>query len=151
MKALRYLLPGMAAVATLAGCATGANVTASADEPHAVVSKSVGAMARSIYSVNILKIGPDKTFGDRKDFRVKPGEYVLRISPDIEAMAKNENVRLSANNRPKLSELVRDLQVTLADGNRYYIGARFEGPTLYDWQPVVVRVESLAGLDRRSN
>lgn len=133
----------------LAGCAAGGNVTADAGEPHAVLSKSSGAKARSIYSVNILQVGPDKTFAEERAIRIKPGDYVLRVSPDLEAMARNENTRLQGNRFPRHEELVRELRITASAGNRYYIGARFDGPTLYDWEPVVVRVESLAGIHAR--
>lgn len=140
-------LAALLSALVLAGCAASPNVTVPSSEPSAVLSKSAGAMAQGIYSVNILQVGPDKTFADQRVIRVKPGEYVLRVAPDVEAMARNENTRLQGNRHPKPEELVRELRISVTDGNRYFIGAKFVGPTLYDWKPVVVNMQALADSD----
>lgn len=144
MKGLLRITTLLFAAVLAAGCAGPGNVVTTPDKPHAVLSTNSSNLARSIYKTHILEIGNDQTFAEQDNITVTPGTYVLRVSPDIRAMARNENVRLDANEVPMFGEIVRELTVDLSAGKRYYIGAKFEGPTLYDWKPIVVRAESLA-------
>lgn len=128
----------------LTGCANTADVSAERSDAHGVLSKSVGAKANSVYPVNILQVGEDDTFASQANILVIPGSYVLRVAPeDFRVIARNENIRLQGNDFPAFDELVREMPITVVDGRRYFIGAQFVGPTLYDWKPVVVRVETL--------
>ena len=145
MRLNTTLLALLAAAVMPVAWASDSQVIAPMDHPHAVIASSIGEMAGHVYGVNILKIGPQKSFAERNNIPVKPGKYVLRVSPDLQAMSRNESTRLLKGKRhPNPQELVKEITVNLDAGKRYFIGAHYDGPTLQDWHPVVAREEPLA-------
>lgn len=145
MKFKMILLGILTAAVMPLACAADSQVIAPLDHPHAVLASSTGEMAGHVYGVSILKIGPQKSFAERNNIPVKPGKYVLRVSPDLQAMSRNESTRLLQGKRhPNPQELVKEITVNLDAGKRYFVGAHFDGPTLQDWHPVIVREEPLA-------
>jgi hypothetical protein len=135
---------GIALAAVAAVACTTPRVFVSRDQPHATLRVTTGRAGQGIYPARIVKVDGQAAFGDRTSYWIRPGKHVLRVSADFESMRKSEVTSLPQRTaQPR--NLVKSLTVNVEAGKRYYIGARYKGPTVLDWEPIVVNVEPEGG------
>lgn len=135
----RYLTIFVVALCvTLISCAKG-YVFVSPDEAHAKITASVNNPGAHLYPVTIRKVDDYGAYG-RNAIWIAPGEHTFRIAADFESMSRNESGPISDLHFTG-EERVKNFTATVEAGKSYTLSARYIGPKLEDWEPVLVLVE----------
>lgn len=140
MKHYAIRLIPLAAALMLAACASQTEF-ATPGEPHAIVTTIAAPSASSVYPVDFYRIGSHKIAGNARSYWLKPGTYEITVFVNLRQIAANEPVRLPNTRIARRETILHSVNVQVQSGRRYIIGARWIGPQVTDWKPVVVRVE----------
>lgn len=109
--------------------------------PDAVHARVVGNMidtAERLYPVYILKV--DGHPANHAVNWLAPGQRTFRVQADFSQMALNEPTRLPVGHMNATTDRVKELVATLEPGKEYKLMARYLGPTLRDWEPVLIEM-----------
>jgi hypothetical protein len=133
------LIRGAAALLTLAATtALASPFVNSSHDPHATLYLGVAQTAKQIYPVEIRAV--DGKLTDRVDMGalwVAPGDYDLDIKvSEVVNLANIPGLQTSA----KFGQEKHTLKLSVAAGQAYYIGAKFDASG--KWQPVVWKTET---------
>ena len=140
-----------------AACAT-QRVTVSPSEPHGIVLVKQSNIPQNIFPVILTRIDGrnlPNTLADagnlpiaglggslptsRGAFWLAPGKHQLRVMPVFSEHANALHGVSRRRHQPG------NLSVEIEEGKRYLIGAKLEGPTFNDWQPIVFAVTDIKG------
>lgn len=132
----------------LAGCSgMGHPALVGGGEPHALLEiMMAGDVSETQYPAKLEKIdGAQLVQGNRRAFRVAPGEHEVSLSLDAMALARYETGRGNQVRVSSMSADVREKTVTvnLEAGKTYKFGAFIEGYRFEEWQPFVATVAEL--------
>lgn len=139
MNKSSLILAAVAAVA-VGGCAV--TPTVSPSQPHGVVVLHNGVGGGDIHPALVTQIDGVNMSTDQTSFTLPPGKHTLRVLGLIkQAHLRSPAMEIPAYTRtqPRSYELELDVE----EGRRYVVAAKFNGPTAHDWEPVVLRDESI--------
>jgi hypothetical protein len=133
------MIRGAAVILALAATSALASpFVSSSSDPHATVYLGVAQTAKQIYPVEIRAV--DGKLTDRVDqgaLWVTPGEYSFDVKvSEVVNLANIPGLQTSA----KFGQEKHTLKLTVAAGQAYYIGAKFDASG--KWQPVVWKTET---------
>ena len=128
-------------VALLMGCATSPTVPLSAEHGLVVMHNGVGG--GRIHPVQVTSIDGVNLPGSRQSYALAPGSHTLRVVGLLkDAHLRSPTMEIPAYTRRGNPEAY-DLTIDVVAGQRYVIAAQFNGPTANDWEPVILRTESI--------
>lgn len=111
---------------------------ASAGEPHGVVRTEVMQSAKQIFPVRIVSINGRQTSTDhRGTVWLKPGEHTLTLRGSMDK-ARTPGIKRNVGRGGGTSTL----EITIEEGNTYYVGGKRNSDTDNRWTPVVWKVET---------
>lgn len=140
---IRNLAAGLA-VSLVLGLALGLSAPARADLPFVQPGPDAGSIvgapaqpARDIYPVAIIAIDGQQ-IAPREVFWIKPGRYLLTVSPKI----TNPGGLTAMRGRVREVEGINEIEVVVEAGKTYHLGARWEGrDRRAPYATVVYRIE----------
>jgi hypothetical protein len=160
---MKILLACCAAAAGALGACAVERITVSASDPHGIVEVGHSQVAKDIHPVILQEIDgrrvPGTGFDDvpqtasavivdgdfrlplQEAFYLSPGPHVLRLTAVI-----RDDLALTLPPTKRFSDRGAGLlELNVAEGRRYLIGAKLDSARTEHWQPVVYAVADIPG------
>lgn len=112
-----------------------------ASEPHALLVTETRGAGDRVYRVKFTEIDDHHVHRNAMQHRVKPGKHEIVVTVDLDMLAKRESVRTSETGLTHKKDLLKRITIEMEAGKAYYVGAKWKGPSIHDWEPVVRRVK----------
>lgn len=129
-------------IAMVMGCAS-ISPTVPLSAAHGLVVMHNGVGGGRIHPVQVTMIDGVNLPGGRQSYALAPGSHTLRVV----GLIKDAHLRSPAMEIPAYTRrgnpAAYDLTIDVEEGQRYVIAAQFNGPTANDWEPVILRTESI--------
>ncbi len=134
MRTPTSIIPVLAAMVVGACVST---PTVSPSEPHGIVTTELPSDSNITRIVRIAEIDGINYSGSSRTVWLAPGKHTLRV------VARVQSARGTATRFPDADGTARLLELDVAEGKRYLIGAIVPGPSPDDWVPVVVEISDI--------
>ncbi|CAN5208925.1 hypothetical protein BH24PSE2_BH24PSE2_02030 [soil metagenome] len=162
---MKTLVPALFLTTLALGCAL-ERTTVSANDPHGIITVGNSQIARDIHPVLLQEIDGrrvpgadpgsvsatastiivDRNFGlnPQKSFYLSPGPHRLRLTAII-----REDLALTLPSAKRFDDDPEAglLTLNVAEGARYLLGAKLDGPHPERWVPVAYAVEDIPGYE----
>lgn len=135
MHAPKSIIPALAAMIVGACVAT---PTVSPSEPHGIVTTELPSGSNITRIIRIAEIDGINYGGSSRTVWLSPGTHTLRVVARVQSGRSTPTRFLSDGDGT-----ARVLEIEVAEGKRYLIGAIVPGPSADDWVPVVVEISDI--------
>ncbi|MDX1455232.1 MAG: hypothetical protein R3217_07250 [Gammaproteobacteria bacterium] len=142
MKAFQ-LLAALGITLLLSACASfSAGPFADSDEPHATLEAVINAdVTDSLFPALLVKVdGKGVASPQRRTYLLPPGEHVLSLEPDREAIQQFENNYGRNYQLPRIF-FERNIRINVEEGKRYKFGVTIKRYNYADWQPYLQEIK----------